>query len=132
MAKVIISSDELTVGIEGWDRIWALQSALKIPLEHVAGARSGEPEASDWFKGIRFGTNLPGLVTAGSFYKHGDWVFWDVHDPARAVAIELHDEHYRRLIVEVDDPAATIAAIEAALAAHAAASGDSSGTAPAQ
>jgi uncharacterized protein (DUF1778 family) len=30
--------------------------------------------------------------------------------------VDLHDEKYRRFIVQVDDPAATIAAIEAAVA----------------
>jgi uncharacterized protein (DUF1778 family) len=38
-----------------------------------------------------------------------------VHDPARAVVIELEDEHFRRLVVEVDDPPATVAAIEKAI-----------------
>jgi hypothetical protein len=41
------------------------------------------------------------VLTAGYFYRHGSWVFWDVHDPALAV-------------VQVADPAATIAAIQAA------------------
>jgi hypothetical protein len=116
MATIEISDKQLTVSVHGVDRILVLASKLTVPLEHVASARSGEPEAREWFKGIRFGTNVPGLVTAGAFYKHGEWVFWDVHDPALAVAIELHDEHYRRLIVQTDDPAASIAAIQAAVA----------------
>lgn len=72
--------------------------------------------ASNWFHGVRApGTNLPGVVVAGTFYWHGECAFSDVHHADSAVAINLRDEKYQRLIVEVDDPAATIAAINAAM-----------------
>jgi len=45
--------------------------------------------------------------------------FWalarDVHDPSKAIAIRLHDERYSRLVIGVEDPQATAAAINAAL-----------------
>jgi hypothetical protein len=41
-------------------------------------------------------------------------VFYDVHDPARTVVLELDHEHYRKLVVEVEDPAAVIAQFRAA------------------
>jgi hypothetical protein len=117
MATIEISDDELIVTIDGWDRIWSLRGSLKVPLAHVAGAGSGEAAAREWYKGLRLGgTNIPGVLTAGYFYRHGSWVFWDVHDPALAVAIDLHDEHYKQLVVQVADPAATIAAVQAAVA----------------
>lgn len=116
MATVEIAGDELIVSIEGWDRLWTLAGRLTVPLKHVAGASSGEAAAHEWYKGLRLGgTNIPGVLTAGYFYRHGSWVFWDVHDPARAVAIELHDEHFKSLIVQVADPAGTIAAIQGAV-----------------
>jgi DNA-binding transcriptional regulator LsrR (DeoR family) len=61
------------------------------------------------------GTEVPGVITAGTFYEHGERVFWDVHHPERAIALSLRDERYAKLVVEVEDPEATIAAIEAAL-----------------
>ncbi len=45
-------------------------------------------------------------------------MFWDVHDPQKAVAIRLADEQYARLVTEVEDPATTIAAIEEAVLLH--------------
>jgi hypothetical protein len=119
MATIDISNGELVVGMQGWDRVFTLRSNLTVPLAHVAGASSAEKEARSWYKGLRFGTNIPGVLTAGAFYHHKSWIFWDVHDPALAIAIDLHDEQYRRLIVQVEDPQATIAAIEAAVRAHA-------------
>ena len=122
MATIDITKDELIVGIHGWDRLFTLKSHLAIPLEHVAGASSAEQEASTWYKGLRFGTNIPGVLTAGAFYHHGNWIFWDVHDPKLAIAIHLHDERYERLIVQVEDPVATLASIDAAVGARTAAS----------
>ena len=62
------------------------------------------------------GTNVPGVITAGTFHEHGERVFWDVHHPERAIALSLRDESYAKLVIEVDDPETTIAAVEAALA----------------
>ena len=119
MATVEITSGELVITVTGADRIFALKSELVIPIEHVLGAAKDEDEARRWWHGIRApGTQIPGLLTAGTFYEHGERVFWDVHHPERAVAISLRDERYSRLVVEVDDPDATVAAIEHALGAR--------------
>jgi hypothetical protein len=56
-----------------------------------------------------------GVITAGTFYQEGERVFWDVHDPEKTVVIRLKDEHYARLVIEVEDPPATVAAIQEAL-----------------
>ena len=61
------------------------------------------------------GARVPGVITAGSFRQEGDTVFWDVHDPEKAIIIELADERYARLVVEVEDPSATVALITRAL-----------------
>jgi hypothetical protein len=119
MARVELSSGALVVHVEGSDRIWALKSRLEVPLEHVSGARLAGEEERGVYKGARFpGTNVPGVITAGSFHQRDEWVFWDVHHIERAIVISTRDEKYARLVIEVDDPAATVAAIEAALAAR--------------
>jgi hypothetical protein len=56
---------------------------------------------------------LPGMIAAGQVRQDGRWAFWDVHDPERAVIIDLADERYDRLVV--DDPRATAAGINQAL-----------------
>lgn len=53
------------------------------------------------------GTNLPGVLAAGTFFSHGGLVFWDVRDPEKTVIVSLAHEHYKKLIIEVQDPAAT-------------------------
>ncbi|HET9411060.1 MAG TPA: hypothetical protein VFO75_04160 [Candidatus Dormibacteraeota bacterium] len=115
MAEIEITPTTLVVHIRGADQFFALASRLEVPLEHVSAVDASPPEAEGVWHGLRIGgTNLPGVIAAGRFLQHGEWAFWDVHDPGRAIAIRLHDEHYAKLIVGVDDPAATVAAITAA------------------
>ncbi len=55
------------------------------------------------------------MLTAGTFYQDGKRVFWDVHNPEDTVVIELKDERYNQLIVEVADPNAAVELVKAAL-----------------
>ena len=114
MTQVSVSDGKLIIDVQGWDKLWALKSRLEIPLEHISGVRSAADERA---RGIRLpGTYVPGLITAGTFYQIGRKVFWDVHDPAKAIAIDLHDERFSTLIVEVADPQGSIRDIERAIA----------------
>jgi hypothetical protein len=120
MAVVELTSQSLVVHVEGMDRIWALKSRLEIPLQHVVEAEADPRVARGWWHGIRFpGTELPGVITAGTFYKDGQRVFWDVHHPERTVVITLSDEDYNRLIIEVENPSETVQAINRAVATRA-------------
>ena len=116
MADVEIDGPTLVVHIRGADKLWAMATKLEVPLAHVAGVDVDVPDARDAWHGWRAGgTHLAGVITAGRFVHHGEWTFWDVHDPAKAIAIRLHGERYGRLVIGVADPLATAALIHAAL-----------------
>jgi hypothetical protein len=116
VAEVELTGKALVVHVRGMDRLWALKSRLEIPLAHVVKAEIDPEVAQGWPKGIRApGTHVPGVITAGTFYQEGERVFWDVHDPEKTVVIHLRDERYARLVIEVEDPPATAAAIRRAL-----------------
>ncbi len=119
MTIVTVSEGNLIVEVEGWDKLWSLRSHLVIPAQHVIRVYADPGIAESWWKGLRIaGTNLPGVIAAGTFYHHHNWVFWDVHHPEKAVVIDLRDERYEKLIVEVADPAETVARLQAALPAQ--------------
>ncbi len=116
MTEVEIVGDALIVRVRGMDKIWALKSRLEVPLTHVVGAEVDPEAARQWWKGFRIGgTYVPGVITAGHFYGGGEWTFWDVHDPEKAVVIRLKDERYARLVIEVEDPPTAVAAIRRAI-----------------
>jgi hypothetical protein len=111
-----IAEGKLMLHVRGADKLWAFKSSLEIPLVHIAGVRTDPEVARGWYHGIRMpGTNVPGVITAGTFYQDGKRVFWDVHDPNKTIVIDLHDERYNELVVEVDDPQAAVALIQSAL-----------------
>ena len=111
-----IADGKLTLHVRGADKLWAFKSSLEIPLVHIAGVRADPEVACGWYHGIRMqGTNVPGVITAGTFSQDGRRVFWDVHHPEKTIVIDLHDERYNELVVEVADPDAAVKLIEAAL-----------------
>jgi hypothetical protein len=114
-ATIELTSNALVVHVVGADRFWALKSRLEIPIENVVSAQPASDEAHRWLHGLRVGgTHIPGVISAGRFYSHGQLVFWDVHDPEKAIGIELRDERYGHLVIEVEDPEQEISRIEEA------------------
>ncbi|MBH5338104.1 hypothetical protein IHE55_26320 [Streptomyces pactum] len=115
MAKIAVDREHglLTAEFSGLDKLWAIKSRLEVPLAHVRGA-THDPGIAREPKGIRVGgTHIPGVVTAGRFRRDGERLFWNVRNPSKAVVIELaDDEAYDRLVIEVEDPRATVALIE--------------------
>ena len=116
MVELSIAEGKLTLSVLGADQLWALKSSLEIPLVHIAGVRADPEVARGWYHGVRLpGTNVPGVITAGTFYQDGKRVFWDVHHPEQTIVIDLHDEHFNQLVIEVADPQAAINLIQTAL-----------------
>ncbi len=115
MTELEVANSEFVMRVVRLDRLSAFQSELRA-LAHVAGVQLAADDARRWWHGWRApGTHVPGIITAGTYYDKEGRVFWDVHDPERAVAVLLRDERYVKLVVEVEDPRATVAALEAAL-----------------
>jgi hypothetical protein len=116
MVDVSIDGDRAIFQVEGFDKLWALRSRLEIPVAHITDVAIDPEQARGWWHGLRLmGTNMPGVLAAGTFYFHGELVFWDVHDPANTVIISLTHERYKKLILEVADPAETVARLRAAM-----------------
>jgi hypothetical protein len=116
MVDLSIAEGKLTLHVRGADKLWAFKSSLEIPLVHIAGVRADPEIARGWYHGIRLlGTNVPGVITAGTFFQDGKRVFWDVHHPEKTIVIDLHDERCTELVVEVADPDTAVRLIQTAL-----------------
>ena len=116
MVNVSIEGDRVIFTVEGWDKLWSLRSRLEIPVAHITSVEINHEQVGRWWHGFKLlGTDLPGLFAMGTFYYHGELVFWDVTDLRKTVIVSLEHERYKKLIIEVDDPAATAATLNAAL-----------------
>jgi hypothetical protein len=103
--------------VQGMDRVWSFKSQIQIPLAHIASARIDREVARGWWHGFRLpGTQLPGVITAGTFYQNGKRVFYDVHDTDNTIVVTLNHELFDHLVVEVANPQAEVAKITSAKA----------------
>jgi hypothetical protein len=116
MVDLSISNGNLLLHVRGADKLWSFKSSLEIPLPHIVSITADPAIAHGWWHGPRMpGTSIPGVLTAGTFYQDGKRVFWDVHNPDNTVVIELKDERYAELIVEVANPKAAVELVKATL-----------------
>ena len=118
MVSVTQQGDDILFTVQGLHKVWAFKSSLTIPRAHIAGARQDAAAARDLHGFRALGTSVPWLIKAGTFYLHGEDglqpTFIDVMHPEQAVVVDLHDEDYKQLIIEVEDPAAVLALLHAA------------------
>ena len=116
MVDVTIQDDRARFNVEGLHKLWSFRSAIEIPLAHITSVEADPELVGRWWHGFKMiGTDVPGLFAAGTFYYHGELVFWDVRDPASTVIVSLEHERYKKLIIEVSDVAGTVARLRAAL-----------------
>jgi hypothetical protein len=117
MARISVVGDRLLVEVQGLHRLWALKRRIEVPLAHVRGVFH-DPGVGRERKGIRApGLAVPRVATMGTFYRHGRRSFWDIRSGSHAVVVDLAHERWVRLVVDVDDPVATVTALEHALSA---------------
>lgn len=110
MVEISIFSGNVVFEVQGLDKLWSLKSSIEVPLSHLASVMIDPEAARGWWHGLRMpGTQIPGVVTAGTFYQHGRRVFYDVHNTDNTIVIQLNHEKYDQLIVEVADPQAEVA-----------------------
>ena len=120
MVDLTVAGDKLALNVQGLDELWSFKSTLEIPLGHISGVKADPEIARGWRHGLRMpGTNIPGIITAGTFYQDGKRIFWDVHHPDKTIVIDLRNEEYQQLIIEVADPGAAVQELSAALTGQA-------------
>ncbi len=109
MVDITVQGGSAIFEVEGWDKLWALRSRLEIPLSHITGAHVDDDAAKGWWHGVKVGgADLPGIITAGAFYKKGRFIFYDTHKPEHTIVVDLAHETYDALVIQVRDPAGAV------------------------
>jgi hypothetical protein len=118
MVTITLDGDALDIQVQGMHKLWALKSSLRVPLGDVRDVRHDPERARRVMPGLRVpGTHIPYVYTAGTFYQ-ADFRpdFWTVRDADRAIVIQCRDgAAYDEIIVEVEDPTATVELIRGAI-----------------
>ncbi len=89
--------------IQGLHKLWTLKSQLTIPADHIVKVYKNTEDVSGYL-GLRMpGTYIPGIITAGSYIARNGTIFCDFTDNNNIIVIELKDEHFKKLVVEVEN-----------------------------
>ncbi len=100
-----VEGQELVVRLGRWDALYCLKRELRFPVAEVVGV-AVLPSGSVPRRGLRLpGTELPGVIRAGSYGRGPARDFWDVRKGKRYLVVALLPvASYRRLVFEVADP----------------------------
>ena len=113
MVEVSIDNTLVVFTVRGLDQFWAMKREIRVPLNHIVGMRESPSPSIGWFDGFKLtGTSFPNRFRAGTFYQQGGKVFWDVHQGGKVLVVDLKDEGYKKLILEMDSPASAIRMIK--------------------
>jgi hypothetical protein len=116
LVEISIPNGKAVFEVQGMDKFWSLKSRIEIPLSRITGIAIDPDAARGWWHGLRMpGTQIHGVITAGTFYEHGRRVFYDVHDTDNTIVIRLNHERYDHLVVEVANPNTEVAKLTSAI-----------------
>ncbi|MGO3182658.1 MAG: hypothetical protein ACTIJ9_07485 [Aequorivita sp.] len=104
MVRIETDDNNFVFEVVGWHKIWTFTNKLIIPMANVVDAYPNEQQLN-FIPGLRlFGTGLPGVISAGTYYIQDKVVFCDVMNYKNSIVVELRDEYYKMLVIEVEEP----------------------------
>lgn len=115
MVIVEKEKDKIVFDLTGFTQLLALKNKMSIPIRNVKSAYQNEKYLSNWTGSKVVGTHIQGGLRAGTFQRNSMQYFWAAKNLKNTVIIDLADESFEQLILEVEDPNACIDLIDAAI-----------------
>jgi hypothetical protein len=113
MVSVKRNYNSIIFEVKGLDKVFAFKSSLEIPVEHIIAVYADPNIEMNFLDSIKLlGTSIPKIFRAGTFYQQNEIIFWDVHNTENVIVIEPEHEHFKKLVIEVNNPAEAIAIIK--------------------
>ena len=104
MVSVTSNENEFIFDILRSHKFWAFENKIRISKNQIIRAYQSNDEFTFWIGWKIPGTQLPWVVTAGTYIKKGKRNFWDVCNKKNAIIVELKESYYNKLIIEVKNP----------------------------
>jgi hypothetical protein len=115
MPRLELTECELIVHLSSWEALAAVHKSIRVPLANVRGATDDEGFRGPAL-GLRApGTNIPGIISAGTYYRNGDKQFVFVTRGKHPVVVELSGERWARIVLGVGDARDAAGKINAAV-----------------
>jgi hypothetical protein len=109
VARLVVTPTTLEYELSGWEKVGACRGDLVVPRSEVLDVRA-VPSVWSAVRGIRApGYGMPGHRMLGTWRYKGGKDFVDARYGQAGVVVELSPhERFRRLVLTVPDPDATV------------------------
>jgi hypothetical protein len=102
MVSFALEGSDVVMTVRGFDKILALKSSVRFDRNNIR--RLAVAQEGVYPTGIRWpGTSAGGLVQAGTFVGDGRREFWLRRQGNQAIEIDLENEEYTKIVVDVED-----------------------------
>lgn len=117
MVELEVQGTTVTVHVTGAHRVLALRDHVRFDLGQITRIGTASVDLRPpWLRAP--GAFFPGVIAAGTFRGKGRKEFWDTLFVGQAVRIDLAaGADFTRLVVDVEDPEATVRMLATAAAA---------------
>ncbi|MDH3676850.1 MAG: hypothetical protein OEQ12_00920 [Nitrosopumilus sp.] len=100
MVKFSITKTAIIVNFQGYKKFLALKNNLRIPLSCVKSVSSAPVK---WLVFTpKAGTNFPGLIMAGTFFRRDGITFYYVRDLNKCIILSLQNHRYSKIVIQVE------------------------------
>ena len=100
MVKISITKTAIIINFEGFKKFLALKNNLRIPLSCV---KSVSTIPAKWLIFTpKAGTNFPGLIMAGTFFRREGITFYYVKDLKKCITLSLQNHRYSKIVIQVE------------------------------
>ena len=101
MVKISITKTAIVVNFEGYKKFLALKNNLRIPLSCIKSVCTSPVK---WLVFTpKAGTNFPGLIMAGTFFRREGITFYYVRNLKKCLTLSLKNHKYSKVVIQVED-----------------------------
>lgn len=108
MVAVSKVDENILFEVLGSHKFWAFRSEIKVKYENIVSVKHTQISWWSWVGWRVPGTSLPFVICAGTYLKNKEKHFWDVSNKSKVIEIEIKNEEFQKLFIEVENVEETI------------------------
>jgi hypothetical protein len=107
MVTIEISGDNVKIKVIGLHRLWAFKREVLFRKENIIQVKIADKSLRP--APIKMpGTHIPKIIAAGTYYGTKRKEFWDIDFKKESIEIDLKNEKYTKIVVNVFNLAETM------------------------
>ncbi len=115
MVTVLKKTEKIIFDLSGFSTSMVFKNRISVPIKNIRSAYQNAKYLETW-EGMKApGKVIPDMLKAGTFQKNKMQYFWAVKDLKNTIIVDLINESYEQLILEVENPEECMDLINAAI-----------------